>query len=50
LTKFAGAYETIRIRPEVREKAKPAQPSGPKRSKDAAFPPDFSRIKAELFP
>lgn len=62
----AGAYETIRIRPEVREKvgrryedlmlldlrekAKLAQPSGPKRSKAAASPPDFSRIRAELFP
>ncbi|MDR2739541.1 MAG: DEAD/DEAH box helicase, partial [Treponema sp.] len=62
----AGAYETIRVRPEVREKvgrryeelmlldlrekAKPAQQPGPKRGKGKASPPDFSCIKAELFP
>jgi SNF2 family DNA or RNA helicase len=62
----AEAYETIRIRPEVREKvgrryedlmlldlrekAKQPPSSGAKRGKTAAVLPDFSRIKVELFP
>ncbi|MDR0709990.1 MAG: DEAD/DEAH box helicase, partial [Spirochaetaceae bacterium] len=62
----AGAYETIRIRPEVREKigrryedlmlldlrrqAEQTPTAGPKRGKSPAPRPDFSRIKTELFP
>jgi SNF2 family DNA or RNA helicase len=62
----AEAYETIRIRPEVREKverryddlmladlrekARPVHLAGSKQSAGEGSSPDFSVIKAELFP